>query len=110
MRTVRFAATWGAALGIGIAVVMLPLSEIKPFSDTVNAVIAIVTVSLCPIFLLGSTLYIKSKILLYVITIAGNAIFYGIASATIGLGFALLQRATAPNRNEEGESEKHRKT
>jgi uncharacterized membrane protein YgaE (UPF0421/DUF939 family) len=63
MRTVRFAAIWGATLGIGIAVVMLSLSEIKPFSDTVNAVIVIVTVSLCPIFLLGSTLYIKSKTL-----------------------------------------------
>jgi len=89
---------------------MLSLTEIQPFSGTVNAMIMIVTVSLCPIFLLGSTLYIKSKILLYVITIAGNAIFYGIASAIIGLGFALFRRATARNRNEEEESEKHRKT
>jgi len=53
MRTVRFAATWGAALGIGIAVVMVSLSEIEPFSGTANAMILIVTVSLCPTFLLG---------------------------------------------------------
>ena len=110
MRIVRFAATWGAAIGIGIAVVMVSLSEIQTFSDIVTVMIMVATVSLCPTFLLGPTLHIESKILLYVITIVGNAIVYGIASAIIGLGFALFQRVTARNHNEEGESEKHRKT
>jgi hypothetical protein len=91
VRLVRFAATWGAALGIGIAVVMLSLKEISPF--------AIMTLSLCPIFYLGSALYIKSNILLYVVTIVGNGVFYGISGAIIGLGFALLQRIIAHNRN-----------
>jgi len=88
-------------LGIGIAVVLLSLREISPF--------AIMTLSLCPIFYLGFTLYIKSKILLYVVAIVGNGVLYGISGAIIGLGFA-LQPAPARNRNEEGESEKHRKT
>jgi hypothetical protein len=100
MRTVRFAATFGAALGVGIAVVLLSVSEMNLFSDTVDAIIMIVTVSLCPIFLLGSTLYIKSKILFYAVTIVGNGVFYGISAAIIGLGFALFQKLTARNRNE----------
>jgi uncharacterized membrane protein YgaE (UPF0421/DUF939 family) len=75
MRTVRFAATWGAALGIGIAVVMLSLSEIQPFSDTANAMTIILTLSLCPTFLLAHTLYMKSTILLFIITIVGNGVF-----------------------------------
>jgi len=81
---------------------MLSLTEISPF--------AIMTFSLCPIFYLVSTLYIKSKILLFIITIVGNGVFYGVSGAIIGLGFALFQRATARDRNEEGESEKPRKT
>jgi hypothetical protein len=99
---VRFGATWGAAIGIGIAIVMLFLREISPF--------AIMTFSLCPSFYLVFALNIKSNILLYVVMIIGNGVFYGISGAIIGLGFALFQRATARNHNEEGESEKHRKT
>jgi len=108
MRLVRFAATWGAALGIGIAVVMLSLSEIQTFSDTVTVMIMVATVSLCPTLFL--TLHIKSKILVFIITIIGNGVLYGISGAIIGLGFALFRRATARNRSEEGESAKHRKT
>jgi hypothetical protein len=89
MRLVRFAATWGAAIGIGIAVVALSLAEISPF--------AIVTLSLCPIFFL--TLHIKSKILVFIITIIGNGVFYGVSGAIIGLLFVLFQRLTARNRN-----------
>ncbi len=90
MRLVRFAAVWGAALGIVIAIVVLSLTEISPF--------AIVMLTLCPIFYLGSALYIKSKILLYIVTILGNGVFYGFSGGIIGMGFALLRRLTAHNR------------
>jgi hypothetical protein len=91
MRTVRFAAAFGTALGIGIVVILLPLSE--------NPIIAIVIFSLCPSFYLGSTLYIKSKVLLYVVTIIGNGISYGALGAFLGAAFVLLQRPTARSRN-----------
>lgn len=77
-------------MGVGIAVVMLSLTEISPF--------AIMILSLCPSFYLGSTLYIKSKTLLYVLTIVGNGVFYGALSAIIGAGFVLFQRLTSRNR------------
>jgi len=88
MRTARFAATFAAAIGIGIAIVMLFLREISPF--------AIMTFSLCPSFYLVFALNIKSNILLYVVMIIGNGVFYGISGAIIGLGFTLLQRLIAP--------------
>jgi hypothetical protein len=91
MRTVRFAATFGAAVGIGIAAILLPLSE--------NPIILIVMLSLCPSFYLGSTLYIKSKVLLYVVTIIGNGISYGALGAFLGAAFVLLQRLIARSRN-----------
>ena len=79
---------------------MLSLSEIQTFSDTVTVMIMVATVSLCPTLFL--TLHIKSKILVFIITIIGNGVLYGISGAIIGLGFALFRRATARNRSEEG--------
>jgi len=75
---------------------MLSLSEIQTFSDTVTVMIMVATVSLCPTFFL--TLHIKSKILVFIITIIGNGVFYGISGAIIGLVFALFQGLTARNR------------
>ncbi len=46
----------------------------RPFSDSWNAAIAIVTILLYPILFLGSTLYIKSTVLLYGVTIMGNRV------------------------------------
>jgi len=89
MRTVRFATSFGAALGIGIAVIALSLTEPSPFGITILA--------LCPILFLGSTLYIKSKLLLYLVTIVGNGVIYGILSALVGWTFLIFQRLTTRN-------------
>lgn len=92
MRTVRFSAIFGAVLGVGIALVLLSLAEIKQ-----DPVIWIVMASLCPIFVLGFS--VKNTILFYVIAIAGNGVFYGVSAGIIGLVFALFQRLTARSRN-----------
>ncbi len=78
---------------------MLSLNEIQSFSDTVSVMIMVATFLLCPTLLLGHTLFINSTILLYIVAIVGNGVLYGIASAIIGLGFALLQRLIAHIRN-----------
>jgi hypothetical protein len=100
MRIIRIGAIWGAALGIGIAVLMISLDELGPFSVPVNGFVERATFRLCPLFILGFSTYVKSNASLYLVTIGGNAVLYGTLFAVIGLGVALFRRLAARNHSE----------
>jgi hypothetical protein len=88
----RIGATWGAAVGIAIAVLMISLVESRPFSVPVNGFIDRAIFRLCPLYILGFSSYVKSMASLYLITVAGNAILYGALFAILGLGVVLFRK------------------
>ena len=95
MRTIRVGAIWGAAVGAGIAVVMISLVMVRPFSVPVNGFIERATFRLCPLFILGFSSSVKSMTELCLITLAGNALLYGALFAVISVGVAVYRKLTA---------------
>ena len=90
MRIIRRAAAWGAIVGIGIAVLMILLDHLGPFSVRVNGFLDRVTFRLCPLFILGFWKSMKSWPELILITIVGNALLYGILFMVIASVIALI--------------------
>jgi hypothetical protein len=86
-------AALGAAVGIGIAVLMVSLYEIRPFPFPVDEFIERLTFRLCPLFIMGFSSSVKSTTSLVLITLAGNALLYGMLFAVIAVGLGLLGRA-----------------
>jgi hypothetical protein len=82
----------GAVAGAGIAILMISLDYLGPFSVPVNSFIERATFRLCPLFILGFSSDVKSMTSLILITIIGNALLYGALFALITLGIALLRR------------------
>ena len=66
----------GAAVGAGIAIVLIPLTLVNPFYRA-NAAIEWLTFRLCPLFILGFANGVGSMTNVVVLTIVGNAILYG---------------------------------
>lgn len=97
MRIVRIGATWGAIVGAGTAVLMISLDELMPFSVTMNGFVERATFRLCPLYILGFTSFVKSMTSLCLITVAGNALLYGIVfaavSSVIAFGVELFRRS-----------------
>jgi len=94
MRIIRTGATWGAAVGIGIAVLMISLDQLRPHSVPVEGFINRTIFVLCPPYILGFTGYVNSATSLYLVTVVGNALLYGAVFAVIALGVALFQKYT----------------
>jgi hypothetical protein len=94
MRIVAGAIT-GAAVGAGVAILMISLVEIRPFSVPANGFVERATFWLCPLFVLGFSKYVKSMTSLYVLTVAGNALIYAALSALIILGITLFRKFVA---------------
>lgn len=92
MRTIRIGATWGASVGAAIAVIMISLDQLGPFSVSVNGFVDRVIFRLCPFYVFGFSNAITSKTSWFMITIAGNAVLYGILFAVIAFGIALLRK------------------
>jgi hypothetical protein len=65
-------------VGVGIAVVMIPLIEPRPFPVAVNSFLERATFKLCPLFVLGFSSGIKSMAGVIVATVIGNAVIYGL--------------------------------
>lgn len=82
----------GAAVGIGIAVLMVSLDEMRPFSVPVNVFIEHATFRLCPLFVMGFSSAVKSMASLLIITALGNALLYGVLFAVFAVGLGLLVR------------------
>ena len=100
MRTVRISATWGAAVGIGIAVLMISLDRLGPFSASLEGFINKTIFMLCLPYILGFTSLVNSTASLYLVTIAGNAVLYGALFVIVSLCVALFRRVAARNEDE----------
>ncbi len=84
----------GAAVGAGIAVLMISLDQLGPFSVPVNSFIDRAIFRLCPFYALGFSRDVTSKTTWFLITIIGNALLYGALFALIALVIALLRKST----------------
>lgn len=82
----------GAAIGAVIAGVMILLDQLAPFSVSVNGFIDRAIVRVCPLYLLGFSNEVTSKTEWFVVTIAGNAVLYGVLFVLIAGVAALWQR------------------
>jgi hypothetical protein len=88
----------GAAVGIGIAVLMVSIYYIRPFAFPVDGMVERLTFKLCPFFILGFAL--KSSTVLVVVTILGNALLYGVLFSVIVIGLELVRRMNFQRRTE----------
>lgn len=86
----------GAATGGGIAILMISLVQMGPFSIPINGFIEKATLRLCPLFILGFSNEVKSMTSLILITILGNAFLYGALFALIAVGVLLFRKAGGP--------------
>jgi hypothetical protein len=88
----------GAVAGVGIAIVMILLDELGPFSVPVNSFIDRLIFKLCPFYALGFSKDVPNKAAWFLITIAGNAVLYGALFALIALAIGLFQRKSSAAR------------
>lgn len=93
MRVVRIGSMVGAVAGAAIAVALISLVTLRPFSVPVNGFIENVTFRICPLFILGFSSYVRNWAELLFITIVGNAFLYGAWGAIIGLIIVLSRKA-----------------
>jgi hypothetical protein len=84
----------GAAIGAGVAITLLSLEYIRPFSPHANSFVEHLTFRLCPLYILGFANGIGMT-LLVIITILGNAILYGIVLGVLMALSTLFQRKVA---------------
>jgi hypothetical protein len=85
----------GSAVGVGIAVVLIPLVEIRPFPVAVNSFLERATFKLCPLFVLGFSSEVRSIAGVIVVTILGNAILYGLIFSLLAGIASLFRRGAA---------------
>ena len=90
-KTIRGAVV-GGVVGAGIAIVMISLDRLRPFSVSVNSFIERATFRLCPLFIFGFSNDVKSMTVLVIITILGNVLLYGVLFGLIALGIGLFQQ------------------
>jgi hypothetical protein len=92
-RCIRVGAVWGALTGIALAIILISLdnANILPFS--VHPFEERLTFRLCPLYILGFSNDIHSMTALVAVTIAGNAVLYGLAGAVVGAVAGLVKRA-----------------
>lgn len=88
---IRKAAMIGAAVGVGIASVLITLPFVNPFY-TANGAIEGLTFRLCPLYFLVFANGMGSMTNVVIITIIGNAILYGIAFGIIAAIVSLYRR------------------
>jgi hypothetical protein len=81
-------ATVGAITGTCVAVLLISLANIRPFSSNINSLVERATFKLCPFYILGFANSV-SKIGLIAWTIIGNAILYGMVFAVAAAIFFL---------------------
>jgi hypothetical protein len=93
----------GAAVGTGIALVMIALDHLRPFSIPVSDFIGRAIFRVCPLYILGFSNSVTNKPTWFLITILGNAVLYGMVGGIIGLFFRRGQNQTI-NPGEKGDS------
>jgi hypothetical protein len=93
--SIKRGAAIGAGLGAGIAIILLSLEHVRPFSPQVNAVVEGLTFRLCPLYILGFANGMGSMAVLVIVMILGNALLYGVVLGIAAALWKLLQRKAA---------------
>ncbi len=88
---IRKGAMIGAAVGVGLAIVLLTLTSVNPFYMA-NGAIEKLTFRLCPLYFLVFANGMGSMANVVIITIIGNAILYGIAFGIVAAFVTLYRR------------------
>jgi hypothetical protein len=81
----------GAITGTCMAVLLISLDHIQPFSSNINSLIERATFKLCPFYILGFANSV-STVELFTWTIIGNAILYGIVFAIVAVIFSFVRK------------------
>lgn len=85
----------GAAVGAGIAVVMISLDNLRPFSVAVNSFIDRAIFRVCPLYVLGFSNDVPNKAVWFLVTILGNAVLYGVVFGGFAGLLTLFKRSSA---------------
>lgn len=86
----------GAFVGVGVAIILLSLEHLRPFSPHTNAAIEILTFRLCPLYILGFAKGMGSMSALMAVTVLGNAVLYGAAACLLGALVRLMRVKKLP--------------
>lgn len=76
-----------------MAIILISLDHIRPFSPDANAVVERLTFKLCPVYVLGFTNFVSSNAALVVLTILGNALLYGAVFGGIAAILSAFKRS-----------------
>ena len=93
--SIKTGAVAGAVTGTVIAVLMMTLVAVRPFPPDTNASVERLTFKLCPLYALGFTNVVSSKLALAIITMAGNAVLYALVFSLVAAVLQVLKRASA---------------
>lgn len=93
--SIKRGATIGAGLGAGVAITLLSLEHIRPFSMHANAIAERLTFQLCPLYILGFANGMGSMAVVVIVTILGNALLYGLALGMVAALASLYSRGKA---------------
>jgi hypothetical protein len=85
----------GTAVGVGVAAILLPLIEIRPFPVAVNSFLERITFKLCPLLILGFSNEAKSMASVILVTIFGNAVLYGLLFGLVAGGVSTFRKGIA---------------
>ncbi len=85
----------GTTVGVGVAAVLLPLIEIRPFPVSVKSFLERITFKLCPLPILGFSNDAKSMAGVILVTIFGNAVLYGLLFGLIAGGVSMFRKGVA---------------
>ena len=91
--SIKIGAISGAIVGAGVAVVLLSLEYIRPFTPNANAFVEKLTFKLCPAYILIFTNILSKEWMVIVLTILSNAILYGLVFGAIAGILSLFKRA-----------------
>lgn len=83
----------GAAVGSGIAAVMILFDQWMPFSVPISSFIDRAIFRVCPFYILGFSKYVTNKPTWFFVTILGNAFLYGLLGLLIASAVFLFRKA-----------------
>jgi hypothetical protein len=89
--SVKKAFSYGALAGSGLAILLLLLTWIRPFSLALNGALEKATFWLCPFYVLMFMNIFRTNSEVILATILGNAILYGLLGVLLSLAFRLIR-------------------
>jgi hypothetical protein len=83
--SIKNGAVIGAAIGTGLAVIMIALDQLRMFSIPVNDFIDRVIFRVCPLYILGFSAAVPNKAVWFLLTVMGNMVIYGMVGAVLSV-------------------------